>query len=70
MTVSHLPPQEPTGNIPEVSESAKQATEASSPAVLPASEEVIPTHMQPLHIQLGSVKQVYRCQVEGCKEGP
>ena len=26
--------------------------------------------MQPLHIQLGGIKWVYWCQVEGCKEGP
>ena len=54
-TVSHLPPQESTG------------PEASVP---PAPEEEIPAHMQPLCIQLGGIKRVYRCQVEGCKEGP
>ena len=44
--------------------------ESASPAALPASEEAIPVHMQPLCIQLGGVKWVYRCQVEGCREGP
>ena len=67
-TVSHLPPQEFTG--PEISTPADQALESASLAVPPASEEVIPAHMQPLCIQLGGVKRVYRCQVEGCKEGP
>ena len=67
-TIPHLPPQESTG--PEVSDPVGQAMESASPAVLPASEEVIPANMQPLHIQLGGIKQVYRCQVEGCREGP
>ena len=67
-TIPHLPPQESTG--PEVSDSAGQAVESASPAVLPASEKVIPANMQPLCIQLGDIKQVYRCQVEGCREGP
>ena len=67
-TIPHLPPQKSTG--PEVSDSAGWAMESASPAVLPASEEVIPAHMQPLHIQLGGIKWVYRCQVEGCREGP
>ena len=67
-TISHLPPQKSTG--PDVSEPADQVMKAVSPAVPPASEEAIPTHMQPLCIQLGGIKQVYQCQVEGCKEGP
>ena len=71
-TVSHLPHQESTG--PKVSEPAtgitEQASEAASPAALPASEEALTTHMQPFCIQLGGIKRVYRCQVEGCKEGP
>ena len=67
-TIPHLPPQESTG--PEVSDPAGQAMESASPAVLLASEEAIPANMQPLCIQLGGIKQVYRCQVEGCREGP
>ena len=51
-TISHLPPQDPTG--PEVSDPADQAMESASPAALPASEEVIPANMQPLCIQLGA----------------
>ena len=73
-TVSHPPPQEPIGVIPKVSNPAariaEQALEVASPAASSASEEALPTDMQPLHIQLGGIKQVYRCQVEGCKEGP
>ena len=51
-TISHLPPHESTG--PDVCESADQAMKAVSPAAPPASEEAIPAHMQPLHIQLGA----------------
>ena len=58
-TISYLPHQESTG--PEVSKSAtgiaEQASEAVSPTALPASEEALPTHMQPLHIQLGASRE-------------
>ena len=67
-TVSHLPPQE--SNEPEASTPAVQALESSSLTVPLVLEEEIPSHMQPLHIQLGGIKRVYRSQVEGCKEGP
>ena len=67
-TVSHLPPQESTE--PEASAPADQVLESASLAVPPASEEEIPAHMQPLCIQLGGIKRVYRCQVEGSKEYP
>ena len=67
-TVSHLPPQESTG--PEASAPAEQVLECASPSVPPAPEEEIPVHMQPLCIWLEGIKRVYRCQVEGCKEGP
>ena len=53
-TISHLPPQESTG--PEVPKPADQAMKSASPAVLSASEEAIPAHMQPLGIQLGGIK--------------
>ena len=60
-TVSHLPPQESTG--PEISGSTvdipEQALGVASPAVPPASEESVPTDMQPLCIQLGGIKWVY-----------
>ena len=60
MTVSQLPPQEPEKVAPEVSglmaEKEKQALEAPSPASSEAPEETIPTHMQPLHLQLGVLK--------------
>ena len=36
----------------------------------PAPEEAILAHMQPLRIQVGGIKRVYKCQVEDCKEGP
>ena len=71
-TVSHLPPQESTG--PEISspkvDIPEQALGVASPAVPPASEETLPSDMQPLCIQLGGIKQLYQCLVEGCKEGP
>ena len=66
-TVSHPPPPESTG--PEVLAPADQALESATLVVPPASEEAIPTYMQPLHIQLGDIKRVYRCQVEECIEG-
>ena len=59
-----LPPQESRG--PGASDPAGQVT-VSAP---PAHEGDILAHMQPLRIQLGGTKQVYQCQVEGCKEGP
>ena len=67
-TISQPPPQESTGR--EVSEPAGQATGPASPAAPPAPEEAIPACMQPLQIQVGGIKQVYKCQVEDCKEGP
>ena len=67
-TISHLPPQESTG--PDVPVPADQVMKAVSPAAPLASEKAIPTHMQPVCIQLGGIKWVYQCQVEGCKEGP
>ena len=70
-TVCHSPPQESTG--PEVSKPAtgiaEQALEAASPAALPALEEALPAHMQPLCNQLGGIKSV-QMPVEGCKEEP
>ena len=48
----------------------KQVLEAPSPAAFPASEEALPTHIQHLCIQLGGIKRVYRCWVEGCTEEP
>ena len=67
-TISHPPALESTG--PKVSDLADQATGPASPAALSASEEAIPANMQPLQIQVESIKWVYKCQVEGCKEGP
>ena len=65
-TVSHLPPHESIG--PESSAPVEQALESASLTVPPVSEEEITAHMQPLCIQLGGIKRVYQCQVEGCKE--
>ena len=65
-TISHPPPQE--SKEPETSVPAEQALESAP--LTPVLEEEIPAHMQPLHIQLGGIKSVYRCQVVGCKEGP
>ena len=66
-TISQPPPQESTG--PKVSEPAGQATVPASSAAPPAPEEAIPAHMQPLRIQVGGIKRVYKCWVEDCKEG-
>ena len=55
-TVSHLSPQESTE--PEASAPADQALESAPLDVPPASEEEIPTHMQPLCIQLGHQKGI------------
>ena len=69
-----LPPQESGKVTSEVSDpadsKAELALEASTAAELQASEVAIPAHMIPLHLQLGGIKRVYRCQVEGCTEGP
>ena len=66
----HFPttPQGSTG--PKVSDPAGQATGPASPAALSALLEAIPAHMQHLQIQVGGIKQVYKCWVEGCKEDP
>ena len=69
-TVSHLPPQEPTGVAPKASNPATEIVEQASEAVSPASEEVLSANIQPLHIQLGGIKRMYRCWIEGCTEGP
>ena len=67
-TISQPLLQESTGQ--KVSDPAGQATGPPSPAALSALEEAIPAHMQPLQIQVGGIKWVYKCQGEGCKEGP
>ena len=67
-TISHPPPQE--SKEPEASVPAKQALESTSSTAPSVLEREIPANMQPLHIQLGGIKRVYRCQVEGCREGP
>ena len=67
-TISHPPPQE--SQEPEASGPAKQALESTSVTAPPVLEGEILANMQPLCIQLGGIKRVYRCQVEGCREGP
>ena len=67
-TISQPPPQESTG--PDVSKPAGQATGPASSATSSALEEAILAHMQPLRIQVGGIKRVYNCWVEGCTEGP
>ena len=73
-TVSKLPPQESKQVTSEVSDpvdsEAELAPEASSSAGSQASEVAISGHMTPIHLQLGDIKRVYKCQVEGCTEGP
>ena len=48
---------------------AELALKASSSAGSQALEVAIPAHMIPLHLQLGGIKRVYKCWVEGCTEG-
>ena len=73
-TVSRLPHQESEEAVPEasapVAKDVKQVPEAASPAASPAIEVAIPAQMTPLLLQLGHIKRVYKCQVEGCTEGP
>ena len=72
-TISHPPPQEPKGAVPEasnpVTEGVKQALKAVSQAAPEVLEVAIPANMTPLCLQLGGIKRVYKCWVEGCKEG-
>ena len=65
-TITQSPLHKSTG--PEVSDPVGQATVSASLAATP--EEDIPAHMQPLRVQVGGIKCMYQCQVEGCKEGP
>ena len=69
MTVLQPPPQKPEKVAPEVSvlvaEKEKQAPEVPSPVSSEAPEETIPAHMQPLCLQMGGIKRVYKCWVEG-----
>ena len=67
-TISHLPPQE--SKEPQDPGPAKQAPESTTLTAPSVLEEEIPANMQPLCIQLGGIKRVYRCQVEGCREEP
>ena len=46
------------------------APEVPTPAAPEALDVAIPTHMTPLHLELGGIKRVYKCQVEVCTEGP
>ena len=69
LLLHHFPssPQEPME--PEASVPTEQALESTS-STAPSVGRKIPANMQPLCIQLGSIKHVYQCQVEGCREGP
>ena len=59
-TISHPPPQEPKGAVPEasdpVTEGVKQALEAVSPTAPNTLEAAISAHMTPLHLGLGAPK--------------
>ena len=57
-------PMEPKASVP--TEQTLESTSLHCPSV----EREIPANMQPLCIQLGGIKHVYRCQVEGCREDP
>ena len=67
-TISCPPPQE--SQEPKAPGPAKQAPESTSLTAPSVLEGEILANMQPLHVQLGGIKRVYRCQVEGCREGP
>ena len=73
-TTHHLPPSHTCPlrshrNLmpPGPAEQVLKSTSLTAPPVL--NREIL-ANMQPLHIQLGGIKRVYRCQVEGCREGP
>ena len=64
-TISHPPPQESQEpKAPGPAEQRPESTSLTAPSVL----EIL-ANMQLLCIQLGGIKRVYRCQVEGCREG-
>ena len=67
-TVSHPPTQE--SKEPEASAPAEQGLESASSTLPSVLKGEIPADIQPLCIQLGGIKRVYWCQIEGCKEGP
>ena len=73
-TVSTLPNQESEGVKSKPSAPAAEgsglAQEAPSLPVSQVLEVAIPTHMTPLYLNVGGVKRVYKCQVEGYSEGP
>ena len=61
-------PQESTG--PKVLDPVGPTSTSALVATISVPEGDLPADMQPLRIQLGGAKRVYKCQVEGCKEGP
>ena len=70
-TISKPPPQEP--ETPEasthVARNLNLAPEVSSLAASLALEVAIPAHMTPLCLQLGGIKTVDKCWVEGAVKG-
>ena len=66
-SISQLPPQESTG--PEASDPTGQATVSAPPAATPAPEGDIPTHMQPLRIQLGALSEYISTRLKVAKRG-
>ena len=67
-------PQESEAIKPEASTptvgGVELALEAPSSAIFQALEVAIPNPIAPLFLQLGGIKRVYKCWVEGCSEGP
>ena len=61
-------PQESTG--PKVSDPIGPASMSAPAATISVPEGDLLADIQPLRIQLEGAKRVYKCQVEGCKEGP
>ena len=73
-TISKLHLQEPEEVKPKPSAPAAEggilAQEAPSLVISQALEVAIPAHMTPLHLNVGGIKRVYKCWVEGSSKGP
>ena len=61
-------PQESTG--PKVSDPVGPTSTSAPVATISVPEGDLLADMQPLRIQLGGTKRIYKCWVEGCEEGP
>ena len=72
-TISHPLPLELAGAVPKASSPAakdvEQALKAVSPAASQASEEALPTHMQPLCLQLGASREYTNARLKDVHRG-